>query len=282
MEDVQLSNENRRIAENLFADILGRLAACSDLYLSYSRQQDQRMLYGYAMLMNESLLRSAELALKLIHLLSANSRWPKGHDLRELWRKLPQTVKDSIDKKRETQGEPFSFEDYTTEDFEKARYMWEIPDGQNSGYEPKRLYDDTEAALSWAYDQLGSIRIWPWAGSLNVRLAGYKVTPLANGTYEVVIDTPVSPLDWAGAIIHPMSSKEEEKLSYGWELSFGYTGSDGQKHQRRMSCAALPLPLTETIKDSVEDCVEEIDRAYNNPGGALAKALLEAREDKRR
>ena len=282
MEDLHLSDKNRRIAENLFADALGRLAACGDLNRGYSREQDQRLLYGYAMLTKESLLRSAELVLKLVHLMQTNTTWPKGHDLRELWRKLPQTVKDSIDKKRETQGGPFSFEDFTKREFEKARYMWEIPDGQTTGYEPKKLYDDTEAVLSWANDQLGPIRIWPWAGNLDADLAGYRVTPLANGNYEVVIDSPINPLDWAGAVIEPLAAGSGSAISYRWTLLFGYTGDDGHKASYKLRCETLSLPLAEMFKGSVGECVAQIALAYNNPNHALAMALQEAAELKRR
>ena len=42
-----------------------------------------------------------------------------------------------------------------------------------------------------------------------------EVREIGDGKYEVFMDDPIEPMDWAGAIIEPVDSQ------YGWTIYWG-------------------------------------------------------------
>lgn len=97
-----------------------------------------------------------------------------------------------------------------------------------------------------------------------------EVRKIGDGKYELFMDDPIEPMDWAGAIIETVDSQ------YGWTLYWGYTDRTGRKRSFQLPGLAYPDPLADTI----EECVEKIKNAFDNPAHLLAISVEEARAGK--
>ena len=97
-----------------------------------------------------------------------------------------------------------------------------------------------------------------------------EVREIRDGRYEFFLDKPIEPMNWAGAIIEPVGSQ------YGWTLYWGYTDRNGEKHSSKLPGLAYSDPLA----DTVEECVEKVKSAFENPAGPLAASIAEARSRK--
>ena len=98
-----------------------------------------------------------------------------------------------------------------------------------------------------------------------------EVREIGDGKYELFMDDPIEPMDWAGAIIEPVDSQ------YGWTLYWGYTDGEGEKHSFKLPGLVYPDPLA----DTVEECIEKVKSAFDNPAQPLAVSVMEARARKR-
>lgn len=274
MSQRQLSPDIRKIAELQYAEIVGRLYACEHLENEFESIQDHRVLYGWNLLTQEVLIRVAEASLKLLHMLDSDSLPPRGHSLASLWNKLSSIAKEEVLAKHRNfaNGEvEISFGEYDIDDFQDVRYSSQrLVGGQTMWFEHRRLYLDSLAATSLAKDWLGEITTWPWAGLLDPALAMYKIVPTGDGRFDVWTDSPIEPMDWAGAIIEPKDGK------YIWTLYFGFTDSDNNRKGYELSSLHYLWPINELFTDSVSECVEQIHRAYQEPCPALMVAIEEA------
>ena len=261
----------REQAELQYVELVGRLYACEYLENEFEAIQDHRVLYGWNLLTQEVLIRLSEASLKLLHMLDSNRVAPRGHSLATLWERLPQRVKDEVQMERETSPDSdssVSFGKYNTDDFQDVRYSAERrAGGQQMMFEHRRLYLDSLAVVSVARKWLGEITTWPWAGLLDVSLKDYQVIPLGGGRFDVWSDNPIHPMDWAGAIIEANDDK------YIWTLCFGFTDKEGNKRGFRVESLYYPWPLKYLLADSVEDAVEKIHKAYEEPCPALTQAI---------
>ena len=272
MPDQILSEENRQQAELQFAEIVGRLHACEHLENAVENMDDYRVLYGWNMLTQEVLIRVAEAALKLIYQIHFDDKPPHGHSLKALWDKIPRDVQQEIEANR---GQTLSFAEYDAGSFQDVRYSAErLKGGRTVAFEIRQLYLDSLAATSVAEEWLGNVTTWPWAGILDQSLSGYKVVPIDSDSFEVWINDPIQPLDWAGAII-----KAKDDL-YIWTLYFGFVAKNGERAGYELPGLAYPWPMEELLADSVVGCVEKIHQAYQEPARALVEALQEARRAK--
>ena len=166
----------RQMAELLHAEIVGRIHACERLETEIESITDPRVLYGWNMLTQEVLIRLAEASLKLLYMLCFDEEPPHGHSLAALWKKLPSEAQEEVQAKRRhfpNGDRGVSFPDYDMDDFQDVRYSFERRvGGQTMSFEPRRLYLDAFAARDAAEDWLGPITAWPWAGLVDLALAG--------------------------------------------------------------------------------------------------------------
>lgn len=274
----KLAPEVRQMAELLHAEIVGRLFACERLENENERIDDPRVLYGWNLLTQEVLIRLAEATLKLLHLLHFNRPSKRAHSLVDLWSQLPQEVQNTVEARRNDfpGGERgVSFKEFDMEDFQNVRYSYErLSGGQTISFESRRLYLDALAASSVAEDLLGEIRVWPWAGMVSPALAGYKIIPVEHGKFEILIEDPIDPMDWAGAIIEAKDGK------YFWTLYCGYTDAVGGRRSFEIQALFYSWPTRDLFADTVEDCAEKVHEAYSNPCIPLLKAIQEAKRSK--
>lgn len=269
MSQKRISGETRKQVELQFAELVGRLQACEHLEDTAEQIKDHRVLYGWNMLTQEVLIRLAEATLKLIYQLHFDRKPPRGHNLRELWDKIPKDVQHEIETER---GQPLSFAEYHEGIFQDVRYSAErLQGGSSIRFEVRRLYLDSLASVSVAEGWLGGVKAWPWAGLLDESLAGYEITPIADGSFQVWIDDPIEPMDWAGAII------VSEEGAFVWTLYFGFTDKHGGKKSYELPSLAYPWPLEELYATSVAECVRAVHKAYQEPAPALLEALRQAR-----
>ena len=266
----------RQMAELQHAEIVGRIHACESLETGMASITDPRVLYGWNFLTQEVLIRLAEASLKLLCMLHFDEDPPRGHSLAALWQKLPLDVKEEVQSKRLNfpNGENgVSFADYDMDDFQDVRYSFERrAGGQTMWFEPRQLYLDSFAARDVAEEWLGEVTAWPWAGFVDLALAGYKIIPTRDGKFDVWVSNPVKPMDWAGAIIEPKGEK------YCWTLYCGFTDTLNKKRSYKIECLHYPWPVEYLLADSVEECAERIHRAYQEPCHALLTALEQAIE----
>ena len=272
MSQKKISQETRQQTELQFAEIVGRLHACENLENATEQIEDHKVLYGWNLLTQEVLIRLAEATLKLIYQLYFDNNPPHGHSLKDLWGKIPADAQEEIEANR---GEPLSFIEYDGGSFQDVRYSAErLKGGRTARFEMRRLYLDSLAASSVAKDWLGDVRTWPWAGILDMSLAGYQILPLNDGRFEVWITDPIEPLDWASAII---TAKDD---FYVWTLYFGFVDKRGERKGYKLPAMLYPWPMQELFASSVAECIEKVYKAYQEPSHALLEALQEARRGK--
>lgn len=274
MSKKQVSREIRQMAELQHAEIVGRIHACEYLETEMENITDPRVLYGWNLLTQEVLIRLAEASLKLLYMLCLDEKPPHGHSLAALWEKLPAEAQEEVQSKRLNfpDGERgVSFPDYDMDDFQDVRYSFQRRmGGQTMRFEPRRLYLDSFAARDVAEDWLGGITAWPWAGFVDLALAGYEIIPIGDGRFDVWVKNPIKPMDWAGAIIEP---KDDQFL---WTLYCGFTDSSGEKKSYKIECLHYPWKISYMLSNTVEECAEKIHRAYQEPCPALLEAIEEA------
>ena len=278
MAKKQLAPEIRRMAELLHAEVVGRLYACEKLEDETERIEDSRVLYGWSLLTQEVLIRLAEASLKLLYLIHFNRPSKRGHSLVDLWAQLPKEVQQEVNVKRFDfpGGERgVSFEEYDMDDFQNVRYSHERhPGGQITAFETRRLFLDSFAVTNLAEEWLGEIRAWPWAEALSTALTGYRISPIGDGKFDVLIDHPIEPMDWAGAIIEPTGEQ------YVWTLYCGFTDEAGKGRSFQIPALLYEWPIEELVADSVGECAEKVYRAYQEPCYALLEATQETENHK--
>ena len=206
-----------------------------------------------------------------MYLLHFNKPSKKGHSLIDLWIQLPKVVQDQVEAKRRNPPgaeRPVSFPQYDKDDFHNVRYFYEnLAGGQTIKFETRQLFIDSLAVRDVAEEWIGEIAIWPWAGIVSTDLAGYKILPISDGTYDVLIDDPIEPMDWSGATI------EVKDERYVWTLYCGFTDELGELISFRISSLLYPWPINELLTHSVSESAEQIYRAYQEPCPALLKAI---------
>ena len=268
MSPRNISPELRNKAELQYAEIVGRLYACEQLENGFEKIEDHRVLYGWGLLAQEVLMRLAEASLKLLFELHTGNPPRRTHNLEALWKRIPAEVRKEVETER---GEALSFTDYDNDAFQDVRYFADRRgSGQTVSFEARRLYLDSLAATNVVKDWLGEITIWPWAGLLDKDLGGYRVLPINDGKFDVWIDDPIEPMEWAGAIIEPKDS------GYVWTLYFGFTDDEGNERSCRIPSLHYPWPLEDLIAPSVVECVEQIRKAYQEPCHSLVQAIEQA------
>ena len=274
MSKKRVSLQIRQMAELQHAEIVGRIHACEHVETEMETITDPRVLYGWNMLTQEVLIRLAEASLKLLYMLYFDDKPPRSHSLAALWEKLPIEAQEEVQTKRRDypNGERgVSVPAYDLDDFQDVRYSFQRRvGGQTMWFEPRRLYLDSFAARDVAEDWLGEITAWPWAGFVDLALAGYEITPIVEGRFEVRVKIPIKPMDWAGAIIEPKDGR------YLWTLYCGFTDSKGEKRSFKIECLLYSWPIEYLLSNTVEECAEKIHRAYQEPCPALLKAIKEA------
>ena len=274
MSPTNLSLEIRQKAELLHAEIVGRIHACEHLESEMENISDPRILYGWNLLTQEVLIRLAEASLKLLHMIYLGVEAGNIHSLADLWAKLPEDAQEEVLAKRLAypNGETgVSFSQYDGDDFQDVRYSYQRrAGGQTMRFEPRRLFLDSFAVRDVAEDCLGEIEAWPWAGFLDLALAGYEIIPTAEGKFDVWVKNPIRPMDWAGAIIEPRDGQ------YSWTLYCGFTDRKGEKKSYRIESMHYSWPIDYLLSNTVEECVERIHRAYKEPSISLQMAIEEA------
>ena len=274
MPNKHVSREIRQMAELQHAEIVGRIHAGEHLETEMVNITDPRVLYGWNLLTQEVLICLAEASLKLLYMLWFDEEPPHGHSLAELWDKLPLEVQEEVQVRRQDfpdGGRSVSFSDYHMDDFQDGRYSFERRvGGQTTSFEPRRLYLDSFAARDVAEDWLGEIAAWPWAGFVVLALAGYEIIPTGDGRFDVWVKNPIQPMDWAGAIIEPKGDQ------FVWTLYCGFTDTMGKKRSYKIECLHHLWPIEYFLSDTVEECAEKIQRAYQEPSPALLAAIEEA------
>ena len=274
MTKKHVSPEIRQMAELQHAEIVGRIHACEHLETDMEHIADPRVVYGWNMLTQEVLMRLAEASLKLLYMLYFDDRPPRGHSLAVLWNELPKEAQQEVQAKRRNfpDGERgVSFCDYDLDDFQDVRYSFQRrAGGQTMWFEPRRLYLDSFAARDVAEGWLGEITAWPWAGFVDLALAGYEILPTREGKFEVRVANPIEPLDWAGATIEPKDGQ------YIWTLYCGFTDSEGEKRSFKIESLHYTWPIEYLLSKTVEECAEKIHRAYQEPCIPLLKVIEEA------
>ncbi len=281
MTKKRLSTKIRQMAELQYAEIVGRLYASEHLESEIENVSDPRVLYGWNLLTQEVLIRLAEASLKLLYMVYFDHEPPRGrdgHDLAVLWGKFPKEVQDEVEAKRQNYSggdRRISFPDYNFDDFQDVRYLYErLLGGQAKSFETRRLYLDSFAARDVAEDWLGNITTWPWAGLVDLALAGYEIIPTAEDKLDVWVKNPIKPMDWAGAIIELKDGR------YIWTLFCGFTKGNGERKSYKIKSPCYSWPLEDLLANTVEECAEKIHRAYQEPCPALLKAIEEATEMK--
>ena len=278
MSRKNVSPEVRQMAELQHAEIVGRIHACEHLETEMENITDPRVLYGWNMLTQEVLIRLAEASLKLLYMLCFDEKPPHGHNLATLWGRLPQEAQEEVQAKRLhfPEGDRgVSFPEYDMDDFQDVRYSFERRlGGQTMLFEPRRLYLDAFAARDVAEDWMGEITAWPWAGFVDLDLAGYEIVPIGNDRFDVRVKNPIKPMDWAGAIIEPKDDR------FFWTLYCGFTNMEGEKRTYKIESLHYPWPIEDLLSDTVEGCAEKIHRAYQEPCPPLLMAIEEATEVK--
>ena len=279
MTEKQLDPNIRRMAELLYTENVGRLYACEHLENGIEDIEDSKILYGWNLLTQEVLIRLAETSLKLLYLLHFNKPSKKGHSLVDLWKELPESVQDEVAGKRlrySNSERDISFVEYDKDDFSDVRYLYEDhPDsGRTIQREPRRLYLDSLAVNDLAGEWLGEIAVWPWAGMVSTALAGYRIVPRGDGNFEIVIDDPIEPMDWAGAII------EAKGEQYVWTLYCGFTDKTGKMQGFKIPALLYQWPIADLFADSVSECAEKVYRAYQEPCYPLLEAIRMAQNAK--
>ena len=262
------------MAELLHAEVVGRLHACEKLEDETERIEDPRVLYGWSLLTQEVLIRLAEASLKLLYLIHFNRPSKRGHSLVDLWTQLPEEVNA---KRCDFPGgeRGVSFEEYDMDDFQNVRYSYERHfTGPITTFETRRLFLDSFVATSLAEEWLGEIEAWPWAGTISTALTGYRISPIGDGRFDVLIDHPIEPMDWAGAIIEPTGEQ------YVWTLYCGFTDEAGKERSFQIPAPLYEWPIEELVADTVGECAEKVYRAYQEPCYALLKAIQEAESTK--
>ena len=279
MAQKKLAPKIRLMADLLHAEITGRLHACEHLETQAEQIEDPRVLYGWNFLTQEVLIRLAEASLKLVYLLHFNKPSPKGHSLRDLWAQLPEPVQTEVKVKRRNfpgSERDVSFPEYNMEDFQDVRYSYErLVGGQTIRFEARRLFLDCLATNQLAEEWLGETAVWPWAGVVSSVLAGYKILPIDNGRFDILIDDPVGSMDWAGAIIQPKDGQ------YVWTLYCGYTDEAGKLRTFEVPGLLYQWPIEELFSDSVSACAEQVHRAFQEPCPALLQIIQLAENSKR-
>ena len=264
------------MAELLHAEIVGRIHACERLETEIESITDPRVLYGWNMLTQEVLIRLAEASLKLLYMLCFDEEPPHGHSLAALWKKLPSEAQEEVQAKRRyfpNGDRGVSFPNYDMDDFQDVRYSFERRvGGQTMSFEPRRLYLDAFAARDAAEDWLCPITAWPWAGLVDLALAGYEIIPTGGGRFDVWVKNPIEPMDWAGAIIEPNEGR------FLWTLYCGFTDSKGEKRSYKIESLHYPWPTEDLLSDTVGGCAEKIHRAYQEPCHLLLKVIEEANQ----
>ena len=264
----------RQMAELQHAEIVGRIHACEHLETEMENITEPRVLYGWNMLTQEVLIRLAEASLKLLYMLYFDDEAPGGHSLAALWAKLPIEAQEAVQTKRRDypNGERVvSFSTYDLDDFQDVRHSFQRRiGGQTMWFEPRRLYLDAFAARDVAEDWLGEMTAWPWAGFVDLALAGYEIMPTTGGRFDVRVKNPIRPMDWAGAIIEPKDGR------YLWTLYCGFTDSTGENRSYKIQSLQYSWSIEHLLSKSVEECAEKIHRAYLEPCPALIKAAEEA------
>ena len=199
MSQKPLSPKISQMAGSLHAEIVGRLHACEHLENEAERVDDPCVLYGWNLLTQEVLIRLAEASLKLLHLVHVNKPPKKVHGLADLWAQLPEEVHHAVEARRRcfTGGERgVSFTEYDMADFQNVRYSYgRLVRGQTLSFETRRLFLDSFATRNLAEEWLGEIRVRPWAGMISSALAGYKIIPIENGKFDILIEDPIEPMD---------------------------------------------------------------------------------------
>ena len=266
-----LQADVRRKAELQYAEIVGRLTTRANIWKNEFEQiNDHRVLYGWGLLTQEVLIRLAEASLKLLFELHSGKQPRRIHSLQELWREIPSEVKNEVEKER---GASLSFGSYDHDIFQDVRYFADRRGGgQTVSFEARKLFLDSLSVTNVVKSWLGEIEIWPWSGLLDKNLEGYRVLPIEDGKFDVWIDKPIEPMEWAGAIIEPIAA------GYVWTLYFGFTNEAGEERSYKIPSLQYPWPMNDLVSSSIVECVEQIDKAYKDPCPALLKAIEEARK----
>ena len=274
-----ISNKTRHEAEIMLAAIVGRAEALDVLMKNADELQDQKMTYGFNLSVQELAIRFGESCLKLLLHLERDGEETRGHSLSELWERVPSYAKGYL---QGNHGRQLCFGDYDTGSFQRVRYPSEyMSDGKTIRFEPERIYEDSIEAMSLAIRWMSAdgrmdvISVWPWSGKFRQELMNYRVMPTKDDKYDVKLDEPIEPMDWAGAII------ETKEGQYFWTLYFGFTSGDGQKKSYELpSVVCAKWKINELALRSVEECVEQIHSEYSNPGIALQEAINQAYSEK--
>lgn len=274
-----ISNKTRHEAEIMLAAIVGRGEALDVLMKNGDELQYQKMTYGFNLSVQELAIRFGESCLKLLLHIERDGEETRGHALSELWEKVPSYAKEYLQRDH---GRQLCFGDYDTGSFQWVRYPSEyMADGKTIRFEPERIYADSIAVMSLATRWMSAdgrtdvISVWPWSGKFRQELGNYRVMPTKEDKYDVILDEPIEPMDWAGAII------ETKEGQYFWTLYFGFTSADGQKKSYKLpSVLCEKWKINELAFRSVEECVEQIHAEYSNPGIALQEAIDQAYYEK--
>ena len=251
MKDTEDNLESRKGV--LFAECVGRLYACSFLEEKYKEIQDSNWSYGWGMLLAESMIRTCELSIKLLYILDQDKHYPRGHDLTGLWSDISEDTKERIEC-----GD--SFADFSEKDYRDYRYSNEtLVGGKSKIFDFHSLYAACLSILSLAEESIGNV-LWPWSGHVAPHLRKYKVHPIRGGALEVIDTCPPKGLEWSGAIVR--STRLGEDIKYIWTLYFGFTREDGMKESFEVDQALHPEVLKSQPTETVAECLEKIDRAY--------------------
>ena len=276
-----MTDSVRYQSQLMYAELCGKLYACEFLEDQAEKLEDHRALYGWTFFTQESLVRTAELALKLLYFIHVGRRQEKGHDLSVLWRKLPKKAKEEVNAARSTfpDGENgVSFQDYDDEKFRLSRYSYEkLEAGETVQFAHRQLYLDILSVASVAGGLIGEIRVWPWSGIREKDLQGYKVVPVNEDVFDVYIDGTIEPFDWEGAIIKTVPRNGK----YYWTLYWFYTNKYGKKCSFELPALAVcGWTAEELTQDTIEGCLQQIHQARQNPGTVMLKAIEEAKAAK--
>ena len=149
-----MTDSVRYQSQLMYAELCGKLYACEFLEDQEEKLEDHRALYGWNFFTQEGLVRTAELALKLLYFIHVGRRQEKGHDLSVLWRKLPKNAKNEVNAERLAfpGGENgVRFQDYDDEKFRLSRYSHEkLGAGETVQFAHRQLYLDILSVASVA------------------------------------------------------------------------------------------------------------------------------------
>ena len=265
----------------MYAELCGKLYACEFLEDQEEKLEDHRALYGWNFFTQEGLVRTAELALKLLYFIHVGKRQGKGHDLSVLWLKLPKRAKEEVNAERLAfpGGENgVSLQDYDDEKFRLSRYSHEkLEAGETVSFAHRQLYLDILSVASVTGGLIGEIKVWPWSGIMEKDLQGYKVVPVNEDVFDVYIDDAIEPFDWEGAIIKTDPSNGK----YYWTLYWFYADKYGEKCSFKIPALAVcDWTSAELTQDTIEGCLQQIHQARQNPGIVMLKAIEAAKAAK--